>query len=571
MAAAQKRLSLHMRSRPFALSVLGGVFVLALIAVGSIYAINAQQEAVRGVRVAEMPISDISYDEAHNRLRERADTFYAQELTFRAGGTTRSSIPSFTGMDMMIAETLDRAYAVGREGSLPYRILQQLRAAVVGIDIPIEITFDEREFDRFVTNTFGPLHTPAQNASYAYNPNAGGFDFVAPQEGTIIDLQKLQEDLRQRARSFSSAEIEVVRVDQQPIVAHIGAEEARAQAEALLERGFRLSAQNDSWRVDKEDIASWIVFEPERIDDETYRLTIAFSDEAISSYLAELAPGLNTPARDAQFRIVDGRVQAFQLERPGYQLRLDESTQAVVAALGSDKSEARLLFDVTEPAITSENIENLNINALLGQGESDFAGSPANRVHNIKVGASKYQGLVLAPGEEFSFNENLGDVDASTGYLPELVIKDNQTVPEYGGGICQVSTTLFRAAVYAGLDIRARQNHSYVVRYYGTPGFDATIYPPFPDMRFVNNTPGHLLIQYRIVGTKLFFEIYGQDDGRNVEVVGPVLYDQQENGAVKAWVKQTVTTKDGAIMEEQTFYSNYRSSENYPVNRNPLE
>lgn len=571
MAATRKRLSLRMRSRSFALSVFGGVFVLSLLALGALYATNAQQEAVRGVSVAGMELANTSYDDAHARLRERVDAFYAQEITFRAGSTTRSSIPSFTGMDVLLAETLDTAYGVGREGSLPDRLWQQVRAALLGRDVPLEVVFDEREFERFVTNTFGPLHTPAQNASYAYNTAVGGFDFVAPQEGTVIDLQKLQDDLRQRARTFSSDEVDVHRVDQKPIVAEVGAEEARARAEAVVERGFRLSAQDNSWRVDEEDIASWIVFEPQQVDESSYRLNVAFSADAISSYLAELAPGLNTPARDAQFRIIDGRVQAFQLERPGYQLRLDESTQAVLDALGADEAHARLLFDVTEPAITSENIENLNINALLGQGESDFAGSPANRVHNIKVGASKYQGLILAPGEEFSFNENLGEVDASTGYLPELVIKDNQTIPEYGGGICQVSTTLFRAAVYAGLDITARQNHSYVVRYYGTPGFDATIYPPFPDMRFVNNTPGHILIQYRIVGTKLFFEIYGQDDGRSVEVVGPVLYDQQENGAVKAWVKQTVTNAEGAIMEEQTFYSNYRSSENYPVNRNPLE
>lgn len=560
-----------MRSRSFALCVLGGVFVLSLLALGALYVTNAQQEAVRGVSVAGMELANISYDDAHARLRERVDAFYAQEITFRAGSTTRSSIPSFTGMDVMLAETLDAAYAVGREDSLPKGLWQQMRAALLGTDVPFEVVFNEREFERFVTNTFGPLHTPAQNASYAYNAAVGGFDFVAPQEGTIIDLQKLQDDLRKRARTLSSDEIDVRRIDQQPIIAEVGAEEARARAETVVERGFRLSAQDNSWLVGEEDIASWIVFEPQQIDERSYRLNIAFSSDAISSYLAELAPGLNTPARDAQFRIVNGRVQAFQLERPGYQLRLDESARAVLDALEADEVRARLLFDVTEPAITSENIENLNINALLGEGESDFAGSPANRVHNIKVGASKYQGLILAPGEEFSFNENLGEVDASTGYLPELVIKDNQTIPEYGGGICQVSTTLFRAAVYAGLDITARQNHSYVVRYYGTPGFDATIYPPFPDMRFANNTPGHILIQYRIVGTKLFFEIYGQDDGRSVEVVGPVLYDQQENGAVKAWVKQTVTNADGAVMEEQTFYSNYRSSENYPVNRNPLE
>lgn len=552
-------------------ALLGGVFIIIVSSIGGLYAFNARHEAVYGVRVAKTAIHNTPYETAHEQLRSRADEFYARELTFRVGSTERSSLPAYTGMDISLEQTLDEAYRVGRTGALHERIVQQIRAALLGKDIELAVLFDEKEFDRFVTNIFGPLHTPAQNASYSYNANADSFDFVAPKEGTVIDLDLLRSDLRARAQSLSSESITVVRKDQQPITETTGTQEALADAQGILARGMILATQDDSWKVADEDLAGWIEFEPRATADGAYELTVTFSVDAIEAYLAELAPGLNTPARDAQFTIVDGRVEAFQLERPGYQLRSSESAEAIRTALSNGLTKATLLFDTTPPSITIEDIENLNINALLGRGESDFAGSPANRIHNIKVGARKYQGMMIAPGEEFSFNQNLGEVDAANGYLPELVIKNNETVPEYGGGICQVSTTLFRAAVYSGLDITARQNHSYVVRYYGTPGFDATIYPPFPDMRFRNNTPGHILLQYRISGTKLIFEIYGQDDGRNVEVIGPTLYDQQENGAVKAWVKQTVTGSDGSIIEEQTFYSNYRSAENYPVNRNPLE
>jgi len=552
------------------IALVGGVFIIGALASGALYAYNAQHEAVYGVRVAGIALANIPYEEARVQLQARMDEFYAEEIAFRAGDTTRESLPAFTGMDIALAETLDEAYRTGRTDSLPNRILTQVRAALLGRNVELIVSFDEKEFDRFVSNIFGPLHTPAQNASYAYNTNADSFDFVTPKEGTVIDLELLQNDLRNRAQTLSSGEIVVVRKDQQPITATTGTQEALEEAEAILARGLTLTTQDESWKVGREDLASWIAFEPQKTE-KGYELTVTFSRDAIEAYLVELAPGLNTPARDAQFVISNGRVEAFQLERPGYQLRIEESAATISAALVGANARATLLFDTTAPSITIEDIENLNINALLGKGESDFAGSPANRIHNIKVGSSKYQGTIIAPGEEFSFNQNLGEVDAANGYLPELVIKNNQTVPEYGGGICQVSTTLFRAAVYAGLGITARQNHSYVVRYYGTPGFDATIYPPFPDMRFRNNTPGHILIQYRIVGTKLIFEIYGQDDGRNVEVIGPILYDQQENGAVKAWVKQTATTAEGAILEEQTFYSNYRSAQNYPVNRNPLE
>jgi hypothetical protein len=126
-----------------------------------------------------------------------------------------------------------------------------------------------------------------------------------------------------------------------------------------------------------------------------------------------------------------------------------------------------------------------------------------------------------------------------------------------------VSTTLFRAATRAGLEITQRRNHASAVRYYGTPGFDATIYPPYTDLRFINNTPGYILIQARFDGTKLQFELWGTDDGREVEVTGPVTYDYQPDGSVKATVKQIVT-RNGEVLLDETFYSRYRSPNLYP-------
>jgi len=213
----------------------------------------------------------------------------------------------------------------------------------------------------------------------------------------------------------------------------------------------------------------------------------------------------------------------------------------------------------------------LGITALIGSGETNFAGSPASRIHNIRVGSNKFQGTLIAPGEEFSFNTLLGEVTAKEGYLPELVIKKGETVPEYGGGLCQVSTTFFRAAVRSGLEITQRYNHSYPVVYYGIPGFDATIYPPSPDLRFLNNTENHILIQYRIEGTKLAWDIYGTDDGRTVELDGPHVYDKKPDGSMKAWLTQKLFDEGGELAYEKTFYSNYKSPELYPINRNPLE
>ncbi|MBU4512181.1 VanW family protein, partial [Patescibacteria group bacterium] len=148
-------------------------------------------------------------------------------------------------------------------------------------------------------------------------------------------------------------------------------------------------------------------------------------------------------------------------------------------------------------------------------------GSPTNRRHNIGVGANKLNGLLIAPDEEFSLVQTLGEVNAATGYLPELVIKGNKTIPEYGGGLCQIGTTMFRVALYAGLPITERRPHSYRVSYYEPAGMDATIYIPRPDVKFINDTRNYLVLTTEIQDNILRFKLYGTNDNRKTEIENP--------------------------------------------------
>ena len=205
------------------------------------------------------------------------------------------------------------------------------------------------------------------------------------------------------------------------------------------------------------------------------------------------------------------------------------------------------------------------IETLIGQGKSDFKGSTRSRIHNIKTALTRYDGLLIAPGEEFSFVENLGEVDGEHGYLPELVIKNDKTEPEFGGGICQVSTTAFRAAIYSGLEITARKNHAYPVSYYNPQGMDATIYVPKPDLKFINNTPGYILIQTEIEGTQLTFNFYGTNDGRKVEVDGPHILERNSDGSMKTAFTQKVLDENGKEIINETFSSFYDSPNKYRI------
>jgi vancomycin resistance protein YoaR len=175
-----------------------------------------------------------------------------------------------------------------------------------------------------------------------------------------------------------------------------------------------------------------------------------------------------------------------------------------------------------EPKVTQKTIDQYQIKDLVGFSRTSFKGSSADRINNITIGTSMLNGLLIAPNEEFSAVNAIGYVTEQAGYVKEYVIKDNKSVKELGGGLCQIGTTLFRMALNSGLPITERSAHRYVVSYYG-PGLDATIYGPHPDLRFVNDTGHYLLLQGRVEGNDLVLELYGQKDGRQSVISDPVL------------------------------------------------
>lgn len=286
----------------------------------------------------------------------------------------------------------------------------------------------------------------------------------------------------------------------------------------------------------------------------------------ISQFLEDLAGQINRDPENARLQAEGGKVSVFALSTDGIKLDKEKSLQNIVRYFTENSATGKidLAYDLTKPEISTDSIDNLGITSLIGEGVSNFAGSPKNRVHNLTLGAQKFNGVLIKPGENFSFLKTLGPVDESTGYLPELVIIGNETKPDFGGGMCQVSTTAFRAAIYSGLKITSRTPHAYPVSYYNPQGMDATVFIPNPDLKFTNNTPNYILIQTRIEGTKLFFDFYGTDDGRKTTVIGPTITDRQPDGSMKAAFTQEVVDKNGVALITQVFKSDYDSPFNHP-------
>jgi len=248
----------------------------------------------------------------------------------------------------------------------------------------------------------------------------------------------------------------------------------------------------------------------------------------IKQYLeSEIAPHLFIEKKEVI--ISKNKENIIQFEgfgKIGESLDYKKTISLIKYALEHDTSQVlRIPIKYEQDIVKTKNKEllKLGIKEIVAVGESNFARSSRSRIHNIKNGSNKISGSLILPNKTYSIGENLGRVDGSTGYRQELVIKGTKTIPEYGGGLCQVSSTLYRAALRAGLPITERRNHSYAVSYYTPWGTDATIYPPTVDLKFKNNTNKALLIQSFMEGTKLYFNLYGTRDGRTTELYGPYI------------------------------------------------
>lgn len=442
-------------------------------------------------------------------------------------------------------------------------ILQQARAGLFGLypqHVTPAVTVDKQQLQHALAEAFaGQLDEP-QNATLGINQSSS---YLIPgKPGEVIDLETLTRRLAAGPPPERPVVLDVV--THTPAISSDAALALKPYVDQLLRAGLTMTAGEETVTLQPTTLQRLLVFREHPSGSGT--LAAAADADALEQYLrVTVAPAIERQPQDARFEMQDGKVAQFSLPRAGRRINVAATLEKLNTALTAQQESFTLTLEETQPAISDTSaIEDMGITTLLAVGESDYAGSPANRQHNIAVGAERYHGLLIPPGRDFSFNEFLGPVTAAAGFRPELVIKSNVTVPEYGGGLCQVSTTMFRAALNAGLKITQRRNHSYAVRYYGIPGLDATIYPPYTDLRFQNNTPGYILIQRRLEGSKLMFEFWGTDDGRHVEVIGPRTYDRRPDGSLKASAAQKVT-KGGQTLIEDTFYSRYKSPKLFPT------
>jgi vancomycin resistance protein YoaR len=338
-------------------------------------------------------------------------------------------------------------------------------------------------------------------------------------------------------RLESDAFIELAVSEIQPAVTSVeaAAEKLRAAVSgdlhlvAVGENGEQLGP----WTATAAQISEVLSLQLTHQADGTAAYTVDFDAEAFRAHLETLAPGLVIPPRDARFRF-NPAIGALELHRPavsGRQLDIDETLNRLAdGVFQRDNRTVPMAFVYTLPRYHNQiTAQELGIRELVGQSTTTFQGSGSNRRTNIAVSASRIDGVIIAPGEEFSFNNVIGDISPEAGYLEDKLIFGGRTVDGVGGGVCQLSTTVFRGALVSGFPIIERNSHGYRVGYYEQggqpPGLDAAIWQPERDLRFLNDTPYHLLIEIDVfpADDALQIRLYSTNPGRVVEIEAPII------------------------------------------------
>ncbi len=427
------------------------------------------------------------------------------------------------------------AFAYGRDGKWWQNLGRQVKIIFKDQEFKAKVKLNEQILAGSLRDQFADQEILTQNARPEITWHSDNYSvaIAAEQTGATFDFPRAISDLKDNLEQLKNDQIELIRTTGQPTVTKSQAEEKKYLIDEVLSTTTpSFSYEDRQWIISKKQLAEMLEFYQK-----DGAVTLGTNKDKFTDWIQKnIAVEIDVEPQDASLEMKNGKVVKLTPHREGKKVDIEDAYRQINEGLLGDNLDFTVSVATAMPKIITGDINNLGINEIIGTGQSNFAGSPTNRRHNIKNGAGKLHGVLIKPDEEFSLITALGNVDAETGYLPELVIKGNQTTAEYGGGLCQIGTTVFRAAMASGLPITERRNHSYNVSYYlenGLPGTDATIYIPHPDVRFVNNTGHYILIQYRISGDNLYFDFWGTKDGRVAERTTPKVWGWTSPPATK--------------------------------------
>ncbi len=577
-------------------------FLLLFVALAIVLVSYQSQHSGRiftGVSVMGVDLSQMEPDEAEATLRQRFNYADSEQIVFVDPETQQefAKTPNELGLNFDAAQTVQSAYDLGRSGG-PFRQAREMFSSwYYGRSLPPVLVLDESQLDSSLAQLAAEINRPPVNAAFNYSGN--DTSYAVGQPGRFVDVADVRNRVIMPLTSFRPARVELLVHTIAPPVYDSGGAAAEIQQVLGSPITFYLEEPLDEQdlmpvSLNNRDLAAWVRVEVSEAADGGRTHNIFVDENALRHWLRQFEAQIYREPVNARFYFDDG-TEELVLVAPhvnGRELDIDATIEQFKAQVNTpNRSVPFMVRDIVPLANSNATAEELGITELITETTTWFSGSSDARKHNIATAAANFYGIVIAPYEEFSFNEYLGSITEADGYTEGLIIVGGQTIPGVGGGVCQVSTTLYQTAFFAGFPITERLPHGYMLGYYrdgAGHGMDATVYNDGEinvDMKFINNTPHHLLIEnyFSEENQALTFKFNSTSMGRTVVKEDPVFaniteipgseedrwefVESVEPGTVEQidWategadvsIRRVVYNADGVVIEERIFVSNY--------------
>ena len=491
-----------------------------------------------GVSVAGVDLSGLTRDEAAVKLNQTLSYPFTGKILFRDGEKAWVASPAELGMVFDPSSSAATAYQLGRSGGLFGALSGQTSALGRGVDVPPVILFDQRVAFQYLSQIAGQVDQPVTEASL----HLEGANVVATpgQVGRELKIDATLIYLGAQLQSFTDGEVGLVIQEVQPQILDVTAQAETARQ--VLSQPLTLTIPNSTdagpYVYDTPILASLLGVQRAQNGNQT-EVRVVLNSEGLRSLLKPVKTQVDRPASNAKFIFNDDTKQLDLMEdsKTGRVMDLDASITAINDALLRGEHSVPLVIVEDQPKVSGSSTgQELGITELIASETSYFYGSSEERIQNIQAAAERFHGVMVAPGEIFSMGEAMGDVSLENGFAEALIIYGGRTIKGVGGGVCQVSTTLFRTVFNAGFPVVERYSHAYRVSYYEMTasgavdnrlaGLDATVYFPLVDFKFKNDSPYWILMEtyVNVSARSLTWKFYSTSDGRSVtwDTTGPV-------------------------------------------------
>ena len=519
--------------------VLGFIlFIVAIVAIYTAFQVWYGGRIFPGVTVNGVAVGGLTPAAAAATITQEFSFPQSGKILLQDGGQTWLVSPGQLGLYLDPETSALNAYHVGRSSGIFRRLRDQYSAYASGDSLPPALIFDERVAHQVLEGLAKQIDKPVVEATLAIQ----GTDVVVNngQTGRTMDVDASLAAVSAQVQTLKDGIVALVVRESPPTIldAHAQAELARRILSAPLTLTLPEGESGGPWEFDQQKLASMLSFQ-RVVDGQSAEYRVGLNTDQLIAFLSGLGPSLQTYPQNARFIFNDDTDQLEVIEHAiiGRTLDVAASLKAVQEKVGAGEHSVQLVFDYSNPPVTDDKTgADLGVTELVSAETSYFYGSSPDRVKNIQAAAASFHGLMIAPGETFSMASQLTDISLENGYAEAMIIVGGRTVKGVGGGVCQVSTTLFRTAFFGGFPVAERHAHAYRVYYYekvagnrintDLAGLDATVYVPLVDFKFTNDTPYWLLMETYVVPSQasITWKFYSTKDGRTVDwtTTGPI-------------------------------------------------